>query len=382
MTLNEEDLQGFRNSIARFIGQQVEPYHEQWRKDELFPRELWNKLGEAGFLSVQVPEQYGGMEAPVELNMLIVSEFARAGYMDIATAILGHSDLATPYLVDFGSEEQKLHYLPKMITGEIVGCLAMTEPDAGSDLQSMRSSVVLKNNEWILNGSKIFISNGILADLAVVVAKTDMTVSGSRGISIFAVDTDLPGFKCGRNLEKMGMHASDTTELFFEDVRLPVSALIGELNGGFKHMMSELVRERLGVAALSVAHAEGALDLTVEYVNERKAFGQKIADFQNTRFRIAEMSTELEIGRAFFEKCCSLYDQGKLEPTMAAMAKLFTSEMQGRIVDGCLQMFGGYGYIMEYPICRAYQDARIQRIYAGTSEIMKEIIGKDILRMQ
>ncbi len=379
MQLTEEDFQGFRDTIARFIEQEVAPYHEQWMKDEIYPREFWNKLGEAGLLSVQTPEAYGGMEAPASLNMLILEEFSRAGYLDIAVSICAHSDLATPYIVDFGTEEQKQHYLPKLMSGEMVACLAMTEPDAGSDLQSMRSSAVLDGDEWVLNGSKIFISNGILADLAVVAVKTDTSASGAKGISMFAVDTNLPGFKKGRNLEKMGMHAADTTELFFEDVRLPKDALLGTLNGGFGHMMSELVRERLGVSIMSIAHTEGALESTIDYVNERKAFGKHVADFQNTRFRIAEMQTDVEVNRAFFEKCCALYDEGKLDAATAAMAKLSSSEMQCRVIDGCLQLFGGYGYIMEYPICRAYQDARIQRIYAGTSEIMKEIIGRKAL---
>lgn len=379
MTISVEELSGIRDNITRFIAQEIEPYHEEWLKNELFPRELWNKLGEAGLLSMQASEEYGGIGAPVELNMLILEEFARAGYLDVAISICGHSDLATPYLVDFGTEEQKAEYLPKMVMGEIVGALAMTEPDAGSDLQKIRTNAVRDGDDWIVNGSKIFISNALLGDVAVTAVKTDPDAAGSRGISMMLVPLDAPGVKRGRNLEKMGLHAADTSELFFEDVRLPSTALIGEMNGGFKHMMSELVRERLGVMAMAIAHAEFAMGVTIDYVRERKVFNQTVADFQNTRFRIAELQTELELNQAFLEKCMRLYNEGALDSARAAMGKLAATEMQCRMVDGCLQMFGGYGYMMEYPICRAYQDARIQRIYAGTSEIMKEIIGKQAL---
>jgi acyl-CoA dehydrogenase len=283
-----------------------------------------------------------------------------------------------PYINHFGTEEQKQQWLPKMISGEAVGALAMTEPGAGSDLQAIRTNAVQDGDEWVLNGSKIFITNGWHADLVIVAAITDPG-KGAKGTSLFLVDTSLPGFEKGKKIEKIGQHASDTAELFFQDVRLPASALLGEVNKGFVIMMQELPRERLGIAAQAVAAAEGALDITVEYVLERKAFGQTIASFQNTRFKLAEVKTEIAMNRALYEKCADAYAQGELSVEEAAMLKYAATEMQCKTADDCLQLFGGYGYTAEYPISRFYTDARIQRIYGGSSEIMREIVARSML---
>ena len=283
-----------------------------------------------------------------------------------------------PYIEHFGTDGQKQQWLPKMISGEVVGALAMTEPGAGSDVQGIRTNAVRDGDEWVLNGSKIFITNGIHADLVVVAAITDPG-KGAKGTSLFLVDASLPGFDKGKKIEKIGQHASDTAELFFQDVRLPEDALLGELNKGFIIMMQELPRERLGIAAQAVAAAEGALDLTVEYVLERKAFGQTVASFQNTRFSLADVKTEIALNRAFYAQCADQYARGELTADDAAMLKYAATEMQCSTIDECLQLFGGYGYTAEYPISRFYTDARIQRIYGGTSEIMRELVARSML---
>lgn len=300
------------------------------------------------------------------------------GFGGLASGYGIHSNIVAPYIAHFGTEEQKQQWLPRMVTGEVVGALAMTEPGAGSDVQGIRTNAVRDGDDWILNGSKIFITNGIHADLVVVAAITDPG-KGARGTSLFLVDASLPGFDRGKKIEKIGQHASDTAELFFQDVRLPGNALLGEENKGFIIMMEELPRERLGIAAQAVASAEGALDLTIEYVLERKAFGQTVASFQNTRFTLAEVKTDVALNRALYEKCADQYARGELTADDAAMLKYASTEMQCRAIDECLQLFGGYGYTAEYPISRFYTDARIQRIYGGSSEIMRELVARSML---
>lgn len=376
--MDNEELTLFRDMARRALEQEISPHIEEWEAEHAVPRELWNTLGQAGLLCPDLPAEYGAAGAAPEVTFAIIEELSRLGFGGIASGYGIHSNIVAPYIEHFGSEEQKNTWLPKMVSGEVLGALAMTEPGAGSDVQGIRTSAVRDGDEWVLNGSKIFITNGMLADLVIVAAITDPG-KGAKGTSLFLVDATLPGFQRGKKIEKMGQHTSDTAELFFQDVRLPANALLGELNKGFVIMMTELPRERLGIAAQAVASAEGALELTVNYVLERKAFGQTVASFQNTRFKLAEVKTEIALNRAFLDKCAAQYSQGALSAEDAAMLKFATTEMQCKTIDDCLQLFGGYGYTIEYPISRFYTDARIQRIYGGTSEIMRELVARSIL---
>jgi acyl-CoA dehydrogenase len=374
----QAELELFRDNVRRFFTEQVEPHYAQWEKDGIVPRELYLQMGENGLLCVDQPEEYGGMGAPFEFSCLIVEEAARMGYLALASNLTVHSDIAAPYILHLGTEEQKRQWLPKMASGECIGAIAMTEPGAGSDLQGMKTSALADGDHYLVNGSKTFITNGQHAGVVVLAAKTDPK-AGAKGTTLLLVDTTLPGFKRGRNLEKIGLHSADTSELFFDNLRVPQSAVLGRVGNGFGHLIDELPRERLVLAVSAIGHAQGALEKTIEYVTSRKAFGSPIASFQNTRFELARMKTELEIHRAFTEKCVRLYAESKLDVPTAAMVKLATTEMEGRVTDGCLQLFGGYGYMAEYPISRYYVDARIQRIYGGTSEIMKEVIARSIV---
>lgn len=375
---DDGELALFRDNIRRFIESEIQPHYEQWEEDEASPRELWQQLGDAGLLCVDMPEEYGSAGADFPMSAAVLEEFSRAGMASLATNLSVHSDICAPYILHLGSEAQKQKWLPKLVTGEAVAAIAMTEPGAGSDLQGMRSQAKRDGDEWVLNGSKIFITNGGNADVVIVAARSQPE-GGSRGTSLFLVDTSLPGFKRGRNLKKMGQHAGDTAELFFEDLRLPADAVLGRENQGFIHLIDELPRERLALAVGAVAAAEGMLEWTKEYVLERKAFGQSIATFQNTRFKLAEMATDVKVNRAFIDQCVRDFQAGVFDVPAAAMAKLTSTEMQCRVADGCLQLFGGYGYMREYPISRAFADARVQRIYGGTSEIMKEIIARSLV---
>ena len=376
--MDNEELTLFRDMARRALEQEIAPHFEQWEEQHAVPRELWNTLGQAGLLCPDMPEEYGAAGTTPEVTFAILEECARMGFGGIATGYSIHSNIVAPYINHFGTEEQKNEWLPKMVAGEVVGALAMTEPGAGSDVQGIRTNAVRDGDDWILNGSKIFITNGMLAELVIVAAITDPG-KGAKGTSLFLVDASLPGFSRGKKIEKLGQHTSDTAELFFQDVRLPGSALLGEENKGFVIMMEELPRERLGIAAQAVAAAEGALDLTVAYVLERKAFGQTVASFQNTRFSLADVKTEIALNRAYYEKCADAYTRNELSAEDAAMLKYASTEMQCKTVDDCLQLFGGYGYTIEYPISRFYADARIQRIYGGTSEIMRELVARSIL---
>jgi alkylation response protein AidB-like acyl-CoA dehydrogenase len=382
MQTNEmnEELELFRENIRRFIEAEVLPNYEQWEKDESFPRELWNKLGDQGLLAVDIPEAYGGFGCDFLYAMLIFEEFSRANCLSVAGPMAVHSDIVSHYILNHGTEEQKQRYLPDMVAGKCVGAVAMTEPGAGSDLQGIRTTAKRDGSDYIINGSKTFISNGQNCDLVVLVARTNLDVSGSSGTSLFLVDSTTPGFKRGRNLEKIGLHASDTSELFFDDLRVPESAILGELDRGFAVLMGELQRERLALAAGGVAAAEGVLEETVEYVKERQAFGVTIASMQNTKFKLAEVATDVRIHRVFIDECKRLLMNGELDAATASMAKLSATEMQGRVADTCLQLFGGYGYMREYGVSRAFTDARAQRIYGGTSEIMKELISRSVLK--
>ncbi len=373
------ELELFRDNVRRYIETEVAPKYEEWERAEMFPRELWNQLGEQGFLAVDIPEEYGGFGSSYEFSMVVAEEFCRANFGGVGGPMIVHSDIVAHYVLNNGTEEQKQQYLPKMVTGECVGAVAMTEPGAGSDLQGVRTTAKKDGDYYVINGSKTFITNGQHCDMIVVVAKTNLDVPGSKGTTLFIVDADAPGVTKGRNLEKIGLHASDTSELFFEDVRVHESAILGKLDAGFGVLMGELQRERLSLAIGAVASAEGCLAETVEYVNERQVFGGPLSKLQNTKFKMAEMATDVRINRAFVDECLRSFITGDLDVATVSMAKLSTTEMQGRVADGCLQLHGGFGYMKEYGVSRAFVDARVQRIYGGTSEIMKELISRSVL---
>lgn len=375
-TIFESEHEMFRDSVRKFLEAEVAPHHAQWEKDGQIDRAIWNKGGEQGFLAPTVPEEYGGVGVDFRYNAIVDEEVGRMGCTGVGWGL--HSDIAVPYILNYGSEELKQKYLPKCVTGEIVTAIAMTEPGTGSDLQSVKATAVLDGDEYVINGSKTFITNGQHADLVIVVAKTNPEEAGA-GISLILVEAGTPGFEKGQNLEKIGMKAQDTSELFFQDVRVPKENLLGEEGMGFIYLMQELPQERLSVAISATANAESIIEQTVAYVKERKAFGKSIATFQNTQFKLAELDAEVTMLRAFVDRCMELHIEGKLDVPTAAKAKLLSSDMQCKVIDECLQLHGGYGYMWEYPVARAYADARVQRIYAGTNEIMKLIIGRSLL---
>lgn len=376
--LNSSELVQFRDMVKRFIDKEVKPFYEQWEKDGLIPRDVWHSMGANGLLAVDLPEEYGGCGVSYLYSMAILEEISYANLGSLATGLSVHSDIAAPYVLHIGNEAQRQQWLPKMASGEVIGAIGMTEPGAGSDLQAIRTTAILNGDHYVLNGSKTFITNGQHADLVILAAKTDPT-SGAKGVSLFLVDMNLAGCARGRNLEKMGLHAQDTSELFFDNVKLPLDSILGEAGKGFSYLMNELPRERLNLSVCAVAAAEGLLADTVAYTQERKAFGNPISKLQNTRFTLATCHTDIAINRAFVDQCVRQYMEGKLDATQAAVAKLASTDMQGRVADACLQMFGGYGYMLEYPAARAYVDARIQRIYGGTNEIMKEVIARSLV---
>jgi len=373
-----EEVHMFRDMVLRFLEQEVLPHYDTWEKHHKMPREMWNTLGAAGMLLVDLPEEYGCADTSFDVCQMIQEEMCRLNLHALATGYNIHANIVAPYILNIGNQQQKDRWLPPMVTGEVLTAIAMTEPGAGSDLAGMRTSAVKDGDEYILNGSKTFITNGNEADMIIVCAKTDPN-AGSKGISLFLVDTRLPGFSTGKPIDKIGQHCSDTAELFFANMRIPADALLGEEGKGFVYLMQELPRERLGCAVQAIGHAQGALEITVEYVKERKAFGQTVAQFQNTRFKLAECNTELEMCRALLEKHMDKYQRKEMTVNDAAMLKLAATEMQLTMVNQCLQLFGGYGYTDEYPISRFYRDARVQTIYAGSSEIMKEVIARGIL---
>lgn len=375
-TLFELEHEQFRDSVRKFLQEEAAPYHAQWEKDSQIDRALWNKAGAMGFLCPTVPEEYGGVGVGFEYNAIVSEEMFSMGLSGIGFAL--HSDIAVPYILHNGSEYLKNKYLPKCVTGEIVTAIAMTEPGTGSDLQGVRTTAVLDGDHYVVNGSKTFITNGQQADLVIVVCVTDPS-AGAKGISLILIEAGTPGFEKGTNLEKVGMKAQDTSELFFQDVRVPRENLLGKEGAGFIYLMQELPQERLSVAIGAVAMAESVLRQTVDYVKERKAFGTTISTFQNTQFKLAEMDTELTSLRVFIDRCLELHLQGKLDTMTASKAKLLATEVEGKVVDTCLQLHGGYGYMWEYPVARAYADCRVHRIYGGTSEIMKLIIGRGLV---
>lgn len=380
MTGQDSELALYRDNVRRFAREQVAPFYESWERAQIMPRAIWRQLGEAGMLGTDIPECYGGIGADFRFSVVVQQELARAGFLALSCSIAVHSDIVAHYVLHAGSEAQKQLYLPQLVSGECVGALAMTEPGAGSDLQAIRASAQPDGAGWKINGSKTFITNGQHADLVITAAKTDPGARGSKSISLFLVDAAASGFSRGRNLEKLGQHAADTSELFYTDVRVGPDKLLGDLNRGFAVLMDELPRERLVLAIGGVAHARGALAITVDYVKERSAFGQPLAAMQNTRFRLAEMAAEVTVHERFIESCIASLMRGELDTATASIAKLSCSELQDRVADGCLQLFGGYGYMREYPISRFYADSRVQRIYGGTSEVMKELISREVLK--
>ena len=378
MLAYDADLELFRDNFKRFMSEHIAPHYEKWEREGIMPRSVWTLLGENGFLCVDVPEEYGGYGVPTHYSLMLVEESARAGYCALSTGISCHSEIAAPYIQHIGSEEQKQYWLPKMVSGEVVGAIGMTEPGAGSDLQAMRTSAILQGDHYVLNGSKTFISNGQHADVVVLAVKTDPQAR-AKGVSLLLVDTHLEGFKKGTNLDKIGLHSQDTSELFFDNVKVPKDQLLGNAGSGFAYLMLELPRERTAIAATSLGAIRGSIDLATQYVKERQAFGQAIANFQNTRFVLAQAKIDELATAAFYNQNVALYNEGKLDVETAAALKSFSTDMQMKVADNLLQLFGGYGYMTEYPISRFFVDARIQRIYGGTNEIMKEIVARGLI---
>jgi len=376
--LFEPEHEAFRDAFRAFVAQEITPYYPAWEQAGIVPRELWRKAGEMGFLGFPVPEAYGGLGLEdYRYAVVITEELVRAAANGVFFGL--HTDVCVPYLARYGTGEQRQRWLPGTVSGDLITAIAMSEPAAGSDLAGIQATARREGDHYVLNGQKTFISNGLLADLVIVVAKTD-PAAGARGVSLFVVEAGMEGFSRGRRLEKLGLHAQDTAELFFQDVRLPVANRLGEEGQGFRILMEQLPQERLGIAVGGVATAEAALEWTIQYVKERRAFGQAVADFQTVRFALAEMQTEALIGRTFLDRCVLALNAGELTTEEASMAKWWCSELGFRVADRCLQLHGGYGYMTEYAVARTWADARVGLIYGGTNEIMKEIIGRAIVR--
>ena len=378
-SLFNADHEAFRDSFKRFIAKEIAPFHEAWEEQGFVDRAVWNKAGENGFLCMTMPEEYGGSHADKLYSVIQMEELSGAGYTGIGFGL--HSEIVAPYILHYGTSEQKARYLPKLASGEMVGAIAMSEPAAGSDLQGVKTTAIEQADaSYLLNGSKTFITNGWHADLVVVVAKTKPD-AGAKGTSLLLVERGMPGFDKGKRLKKLGLKAQDTSELFFSNVRVPAENLLGgkpHENRGFICLMEQLPWERLQIAIQAVAAAQTAIDWTLAYVKDRKVFGQTVATFQNTRYKLAEMQTEVQIARVFVDKCTEELLRDKLDTATASMAKYWCSDLQCKVMDECVQLFGGYGYMWEYPITRAYADARVQRIYGGTNEIMKEVISRSM----
>ena len=376
--LRDEDIVIFEDSAAKFLDEHAPPARvEKWREAGIVERAMWREAGEAGLLCLAIPEAYGGAGGDFRHEVVLMEQIARKEVSGFSATL--HNAIVAPYILHYGSEEQKKKWLPKMASGEFIGAIAMSEPGAGSDLQGVKTSARLEGNHYVLNGQKTFISNGQLADLIIVVAKTDPS-RGAKGTSLIVVETaGAEGFHRGRNLDKVGMEAQDTSELFFDNVRVPTSNLLGAEEGqGFVQLMQQLPQERLTIGVSGVAVMERALELTIAYVKERKAFGQRLIDFQNTQFKLAECKTEATVARIFIDRLIGLHLQGKLDAATASMAKYWVSDLENKVVDTCLQLFGGYGYMNEYPIARMFRDSRVQRIYGGANEIMKVLIARTL----
>ena len=378
-TLFTPDHEAFRDSFRRFMEKEIAPHHADWEEQGYVDRAVWNKAGENGFLCMTMPEEYGGAGADKLYSVIQMEELSRGGFSGIGYGL--HSEIVAPYVLHYGTPGQKAKYLPKLANGEMIGAIARSEPAAGSDLQGIKSSAIKQSDgSYLLNGSKTFITNGWHADLVIVVAKTN-PAAGAKGTSLMLVECGMPGFSVGKRLKKLGLKAQDTSELFFDNVKIPADNLLGGVpqeNRGFICLMEQLPWERLQIAIGAIAAAQAAIDWTVAYVKDRKVFGQPVASFQNTRFTLAELQTQVQIARVFVDKCTELLMQDKLDTATASMAKYWCSDLQCKVMDECVQLFGGYGFMWEYPITRAYADARVQRIYGGTNEIMKEVITRSM----
>jgi alkylation response protein AidB-like acyl-CoA dehydrogenase len=378
-TLFTPEHEAFRDSFRRFVDKEIAPHHEAWEEQGYVDRAVWTKAGENGFLCATLPEQYGGAAADKLYSVIEMEELARGGYTGIGYGL--HSEIVAPYILHYGTDEQKQRWLPKLASGEMVGAIAMSEPAAGSDLQGIKSTAIKQaDGSYVLNGSKTFITNGWHADLVIVVAKTD-PAAGAKGTSLLVVERGMKGFEKGKRLKKLGLKAQDTSELFFDNVRVPGANLLGGAafeNKGFICLMEQLPWERMQIAVTAVAAAQAAIDWTVQYTKDRKVFGQPVASYQNTRYTLAELQTEVQVARVFVDKCLELVCEDKLDTATASMAKYWTTDLQCKVMDECLQLHGGYGYMWEYPITRAFADARVQRIYGGTNEIMKEVISRSM----
>ena len=376
-SLFSEEHAIWRETVRRFVEREIVPFHAQWEKDGIVPRELWLKAGEQGLLCCTVPEEYGGPGLDYLFDVIVFEELWRVGAS--GPGFLIHTDLVATYIMSFGTDEQKRHWLPKMVRGEAIGSLGMTEPHAGSDLKAIRTQAMRDGDEFVINGQKVFISNGQMCDVLVLATKTD-SAAGAKGVTLFLVDTSREGFQRGRNLDKLGMKAQDTSELFFDNLRVSAKDMLGAEGQGFALMMTKLSQERLAQAIRSATVAEPVIEWTAAYTADRKAFGQSIADFQNTQFVLADLKARATMARVFTDKCIELFIAGELDSVDAAMAKMTTSELHCEVVDKCLQLFGGWGYMWEYPIARAYADARIVKIAGGSIEVMKTIIARDMFK--
>jgi long-chain-acyl-CoA dehydrogenase len=374
----DEDHRSFRDSVRSFLDREVRPSWDKYIEAKQFPREMWLAFGEAGLLGLEIPEQYGGSEAgDFRYNAVLCEELGKVS-MSLGSCHGIHADIVAPYLVELTTEEQRERWLPGFVSGEILTAIGMTEPSGGSDLAALKTTAVRDGDDWVMNGSKTFITNGYSADLIVVAARTDPEAKRGHGISLFGVEADLDGFSRGRKLDKVGQDESDTAELFFENVRVPGTHLIGELNKGFIHMMNWLPQERLSNAIGNLAQASQILEETIDYVKERKAFGQPIGSFQYNKFLIAELVTKVEVTRGFLDNAVLAHTKGELTPVDAAKVKWWTADVQNEVLDACVQLYGGYGYMNEYRVARAWRDARVSKIWAGSNEIMKELIGRDL----
>jgi alkylation response protein AidB-like acyl-CoA dehydrogenase len=379
-TLYEADHEAYRNTVREFLDREVVPQKDLWDDQHMIDRDVYERAAAAGVYALSVPEEYGGAgEADYRYRLVVCEEVGRVNALSFGLTLGLQDDLVLHYLTDLTNSEQRKRWMPGFAAGTILGALAMTEPGAGSDLRGIRTTARRDGGDWVINGQKTFISSGSTADLVVLAARTNPD-AGSRGYTLFAVERDTPGFERGRQLDKIGLPGQDTAELFFHDARVPAENMLGEEGLGLQYLMSHLPRERLGVAAMAIGSGRAIFELTVDYCNQRTAFGRPIVDFQNTRFELATMATELDVAEAYVDQSVRLYNAGKLTPTDAAKGKWYVSELQKRIVDRCLQLHGGYGFMREYAVGKAYVDSRVQTIYGGTTEIMKELIGRELTR--
>lgn len=374
-SLFNADHDAFRDSFRKFLTREVVPFHAEWEETGYVDRAVWEKAGENGFLCTSMPEEYGGAGADRLYSIIVMEEASYAGATGLGFGL--HSEIVAPYILHYGTAEQKQKYLPAMARGQLIGAIAMSEPAAGSDLQGIKTVAVDAGDHYKVNGSKTFITNGWHADLVVTVVKTNPTL-GAKGTSLLLVEREMPGFTKGKRLKKVGLKAQDTSELFFSDVRVPKSNLLGHEGQGFVYLMQELPWERLQIALAATMASQAAIDITLQYVKDRKVFGSSVASFQNTRFKLAELQTENQVAQVFVDKCIELLMDEKLDTATASMAKYWTTDLQCKIIDECVQLHGGYGFMWEYPVARAWADARVQRIYGGTNEIMKEVISRSM----